>query len=292
MSDTPSRRWGDRKDAHWIRDMDSLHVILPHLMNHRTDAEVYVNMEFDVTDTLYYIEQKNVGEEEYRATLFHCILMAVAKTIYFRPQLNCFISGRRFYQRNEITLGFVAKKRFEDHSEESLMVIPAPEDWTLTEVTRKVVGKVHKARTEKNDGVNGAMDVLKKLPRPLLMFVIWIIKTLDFYGKVPDFLRQDDPNFATVFLTNLGSIKCPSVYHHLNNYGSSSIMAAIGTIRKTEKIAADGSREVRDVVDIGFTLDERIADGFYFARSLKIVQHLLAHPELLELPLNQEVDYE
>lgn len=292
MSDTPSRRWGDRKDARWIRDMDSLHVILPHLMNHRTDAEVYVNMEFDVTDTLHYIEQKNAGEEEYRATLFHCILMAVAKTIYFRPQLNCFISGRRFYQRNEITLGFVAKKRFEDHSEESLMVIPAPEDWTLTEVTRKVVGKVHKARTEKNDGVNGAMDVLKKLPRPLLMFVIWIIKTLDFYGKVPDFLRQDDPNFATVFLTNLGSIKCPSVYHHLNNYGSSSIMAAIGTIRKTEKIAADGSRKVRDVVDIGFTLDERIADGFYFARSLKIVQHLLAHPELLELPLNQEVDYE
>ena len=289
MSNTTKKRWGDRKDARWIRDMDSLHVILPHLMNHRTDAEVYVNMEFDVTEALRYIAQKNEGEEEYRATLFHCILMAVAKTIYLRPQLNCFISGRRFYQRDEITLGFVAKKRFEDHSEESLVVIPAPEDWTLTEVTHRVVGKVHKARTEKTDGVNGAMDVLKKLPRPILAFVIWIVKTLDFFGKVPDFLRQDDPNFATVFLTNLGSIKCPSVYHHLNNYGSSSIMAAIGTIRKSEKIAEDGSREVRDVVDIGFTLDERIADGFYFARSLKIIQHLLAHPELLELPLNQEV---
>ena len=45
-------------------------------------------------------------------------------------------------------------------------------------------------------------------------------------------------------------------------------------------------------MDIGFTLDERIADGFYFARSLKIVQHLLAHPELLELPLHQEVTYD
>ena len=232
MSNTTKKRWGDRKDARWIRDMDSLHVILPHLMNHRTDAEVYVNMEFDVTEALRYIARKNEGEEEYRATLFHCILMAVAKTIYLRPQLNSFISGRRFYQRDEITLGFVAKKRFEDHSEESLVVISAPEDWTLTEVTHRVVGKVHKARTEKNDGVNGAMDVLKKLPRPVLAFVIWIIKTLDFFGKVPDFLRQDDPNFATVFLTNLGSIKCPSVYHHLNNYGSSSIMAAIGTIRK------------------------------------------------------------
>lgn len=136
MSNTTKKRWGDRKDARWIRDMDSLHVILPHLMNHRTDAEVYVNMEFDVTEALRYIARKNEGEEEYRATLFHCILMAVAKTIYLRPQLNSFISGRRFYQRDEITLGFVAKKRFEDHSEESLVVISAPEDWTLTEVTR------------------------------------------------------------------------------------------------------------------------------------------------------------
>lgn len=96
---------------------------------------------------------------------------------------------------------------------------------------------------------------------------------------MPDFLRQDDPNFATVFLTNLGSIKCPSVYHHLNNYGSSSIMAAIGTIRKSEKIAGDGSREVRDVVDIGFTLDERIADRLllcpFCSRSYSICSHTL-----------------
>ena len=287
----PKKRWGDRKDARRVRDLDGLHTIFPHLMNHRTDAEVYVNMEFDITETLRYLDKKNEGEEEYRATLFHCILMAVAKTVYLRPDLNRFISGRHYFQRDEITLGFVAKKRFEDHSEESLMVIPAPEDWTLTDVTHRVVGKVHKARTEKNAGVNGAMDVLKYLPRPLLMFVVWFIKVLDFYGVVPDFLREDDPNFASVFLTNLGSIRCPSVYHHLNNYGSNSIMAAIGTIRREEKILPDGSRAERDLVDIGFTLDERIADGFYFARSLKIVQHLFSHPELLELPLNQEVTY-
>ena len=59
MSNTTKKRWGDRKDARWIRDMDSLHVILPHLMNHRTDAEVYVNMEFDVTEALRYIARKN-----------------------------------------------------------------------------------------------------------------------------------------------------------------------------------------------------------------------------------------
>ena len=222
------KRWGDRADARWIRELDGLHVIMPHLMDKRTDAEVYVNMEFDVTEVLRYIEEKNRGEEEYKATLFHCILMAIAKTVYLRPDLNRYISGRRYYQRHEITLGFVAKKRFEDHSEEKLVVTTAPEDWTLTAVTRQVVGKVHKARTEKSGGANGAMDILKVTPRWFLMLFFRIIKILDFYGKVPAVLKEDDPNFASVFLTNLGSIRCPSVYHHLNNYGTNSIMIAIG----------------------------------------------------------------
>ena len=286
------KRRGARRDAYWVRDLDGLHTIMPHLMDKRTDAEVYVNMPFDVTETLRYIEGKNQHEEEYRATLFHCILMAVAKTVYFRPDLNRYISGRRYYQRYDITLGFVAKKRFEDHSEERLVVATAPEDWTLTAVTHQVVGKVHQARTEKSGGANGAMDILKHLPRWFLMLFFRILKILDFYGKVPDELREDDPNFASVFLTNLGSIRCPSVYHHLNNYGTNSIMIAIGTLRKEEKIAPDGSRSVRDMVEIGITLDERVADGFYFGRSLKLVQYLLANPELLEKPLKEAVDFE
>ena len=285
-----TKRWGDRPDAYWIRDLDGLHAIMPHLMNKRTDAEVYVNMEFDVTEALRYIEEKNRGEDEYKTTLFHCILMAVAKTVYLRPDLNRYISGRRYYQRHEITLGFVAKKRFEDHSEEKLVVATAPEDWTLTAVTRQVVGKVHKARTEKSGGANGAMDILKIMPRWFLMLFFWGLKTLDFYGKVPAVLKEDDPNFASVFLTNLGSIQCPSVYHHLNNYGTNSIMIAIGTMHKAEKIAADGTRQVRDVVELGITLDERVADGFYFGRSLKIVQHLMSHPELLDRPLKEAID--
>ena len=68
-------------------------------------------------------------------------------------------------------------------------------------------------------------------------------------------------------------------------------MMAIGTIRQKEVIGADGEREIREVVDLGVTIDERIADGFYFARSLKIIQHLLSNPELLDRPLKEEIDF-
>ena len=124
-----------------------------------------------------------------------------------------------------------------------------------------------------------------------MMFAMWIFRTLDWFGYMPKALTEDDPNYATIFLTNLGSIKCPCVYHHLNNYGTNSIMVAIGTMRKDEVIGADGVKRIRDVVDIGVTVDERIADGFYFARSLKIVQHLLANPALLDRPLKEEIDF-
>ena len=290
MSKT-KKRWGDRRDARWVREVDGMHAIMPHLMNKRTDAEVFMEMELDITRTMAFIRENNQGEPEYRTTLFHCILMAAAKTVYFRPLLNRYISGRRYYQRHQITMGFTAKKRFEDHSEETLIVATAPEDWTLADVTRRVAGTVHKARTDASYGLDNTLDGLKKLPRWLMMFVMWIFRTLDFYGKMPLALTRDDPNYATLFLTNLGSIKCPAVYHHLNNYGTNSIMMAIGTIRQKEVIGPDGEREIREVVDLGVTIDERIADGFYFARSLKIIQHLLSNPELLDRPLKEEIEF-
>lgn len=286
------KRWGDRRDARWVREVDGMHSIMPHLMNKRTDAEVFVNMTFDVTDVLAYLAEKNKGETEYKATLFHCFIMAVAKTVYLRPRLNRYISGRRFYDRYHISLGFAAKKRFEDHSEETLIVTTAREDWTLRDVTEKVVGVVHKARDGSAYGLDNTLDILARMPRPIMMFIMWVFRTLDFFGKMPKALTTDDPNYSTVFLTNLGSIKCPSVYHHLNNYGTNSIMGAIGTIHKAEVIGADGERRIRDVVEFGVTIDERIADGFYFARSLKIIQHLFAHPELLDRPLKEAIDFE
>ena len=289
--ETYKRRRGDRRDARWVRELDPLHFIMPHLMPKRTDSEAYLNAKMDVTDTLAYLAKKNEGEEEYRATLFHCFIMAIGKTIRLRPDLNRYISGRRYYQRHKITMGFVVKRRFEDHSQEALMVTAAEDDWNLTAVTHKVVGKVHTVREQKEFGLDSALGFMKKLPRPIMMFLMWIFRTLDFFGKMPRALTDEDPNYATVFLSNLGSIQCPAVYHHLSNYGTNSIMVTIGTIHKENVIQPDGTCQVRDIVDVGITLDERIADGFYFGRSWKIVQYMLSNPVLLDRPLKEEIDY-
>ena len=223
------------------------------------------------------------------------MITALARMVRERPIMNRFIQGGRIYQRYDIRLSFVAKKRFTDGADEALMVLVPKDTDTINEISRKIVGDVKESR--KTEGVTaGSIDELMaklaKLPRLLLMFIVWTVRVLDYWGINPDFLTDGDPNYTTILVSNLGSIKCPSVYHHLNNYGTNSIMVTIGTLHKEEILMDDGHKEIRDVVDIGATLDERIGDGFYFAKSLKLIKHIFAHPELLEQPLNEESGFD
>jgi hypothetical protein len=119
------------------------------------------------------------------------------------------------------------------------------------------------------------------------MLFVRIVRILDFWGINPKALTDGDPNYTTILCSNLGSIQCPAVYHHLSNYGTNSIIVTIGTLHKEEVLMPDGHKEIRDVIDIGATLDERIADGFYFARSLKLIKYIFSHPELLDRPLSE-----
>ena len=288
------RRWGDRRDGRWVREVTGLQCIMSNLMPNRTDCEVCLQDKIDVTELLPYIERKNAEHPDYKTTMFHCILAAVSKMVYERPLLNRFIQGRRTYERYEISLGFVAKRRFADGAEESLMVLTPTAEDSLDTISRKIVDDTTQMRKSEHStgGVDSAIDAFAKIPRLLLMFVIRCIRWLDFWGLVPKSLTEGDPNFTSVFLSNLGSIKCPAVYHHLNNYGTNSFMVTIGTIHKEEVIMPDGSKQIRDMVDFGATLDERIADGFYFARSLKLVRHIFAHPEMLDLPIGEPSGFE
>jgi pyruvate/2-oxoglutarate dehydrogenase complex dihydrolipoamide acyltransferase (E2) component len=106
---------------------------------------------------------------------------------------------------------------------------------------------------------------------------------------MPKALTAGDPNYSSVLLSNLGSIKSDSCYHHLSNYGTCSIMITIGNMHKEIKIMPDGSTQTRDVINCTFTLDERIADGFYFAKSLRIAKYVLEHPETMLRPISDPV---
>lgn len=290
MANTAAKKrkgWLDRPDAHVVK-APGLQTTMACLMPHKTENEVYLNDTIDATELLRYLEQKN-SQGGPKVTLFHCMVAAVTKMVMERPRMNYYVKCCRLYERDEISMSFVAKRQFADGADEELMFYVPKETDTINEISAHIIGDVNKARNADHGaggGVNAIMDTFAALPRPVQMGICGLVRTLDYWGHNPSFLTEGDPNYSTVLLSNLGSIKCPSVYHHLNEYGTCSILLTIGVLHKEELLLPDGSREIRDCFDIGATLDERIADGFYFARSLKLIKYIFAHPEMLEQPLN------
>lgn len=289
MSEHRKRKRGDRRDGFWVKDIPGLNTVMMHLFPNRTDCEVYLHDKLDVTEVLKYLDAKNASHPDYKTTIFHAMIIAVGRMVRERNGMNRFIQGRRLYERYEVSLSFVAKRRFKDGSDESIMFFVPKDDDNLDTLSYKIAGEVKEMRKSEHStgGIDEKIDAFAKIPRLLLMFVLRVIRWLDFWGVNPKVLTDGDCNYSSVLLSNLGSIGGPAVYHHLNNYGTNSVMVTVGTIHKEEVVMPDGHKEIRDIMDFGATLDERIADGFYFVRSLKLLKYIFANPELLDKPMGE-----
>ena len=269
-----------------------MNQFMAYLYPNRADNEAYINEEIDLRPIENYLAKKNAGLTEDKYTYFHIICAAVVKAFVLRPKMNRFISGNRMYQRKYLSVAFVVKKKFSDRSEEGLAFRKFDETSTIDKLHDSLLEEIHTQRKEGAvDNSTFFMEKLLKLPRWVLRLVMKALFSLDRKGKVPYDLIKDDPNYSSIFLTNLGSIDLNCGYHHLCNWGTCSCFVVIGKRHLTPESHPDGSVTAYPVLNIGVTLDERIADGYYYAKTMKLVKHLLAHPELLELPAGEEVDY-
>lgn len=286
------RRPGDRKDGRLLRELDSLHFITGIIYPNRCDNEAYISLHIDLTEMNKYLAQKNEEEKDFPYTMFHIVVTALLKTITLRPKLNRFIANSNFYQRNETSAAFVVKKQFTDHAAEALAFLHSKEDMNIVDIHDYIRSQVRDCRSEKVDSSTDSMDMFNKLPRFISKTAVKCIMFLDKHGWVPKGLIETDPYYASVVLSNLGSIKLKCGYHHLTNWGTCSLFCIIGEKKLAPYYNADGSAEMRETLDLGLTIDERLADGYYYSKSVRLLKYLLEHPQELEKPLKEEVQYE
>lgn len=280
------KRIGDRKDAKKVRNLDGLHNVMIDIKLERCDSDVYMNKEIDVTKLIKYVEKYKKEHPDDKITYFHAFAMAFAKTIYNKPLLNRFVANRTFYDRNDVIIAFVAKIAFEEDSEEVMINIKVDKDdniFTLRDKITKRVAKIRNSKKgEKKENTNNIVDVVGKLPKLIRMIVTGALKFLDKHGWLPESITKDNLYYSSVILSNLGNFKIGSIYHNIVNFGTSSIIATMGMIHKSKVIDKDGKEKIIDVCDFGVNMDERIADGYYFAKSIKVLEYILDNPELLE----------
>lgn len=286
------KKFGDRKDGIWLKDIPAMNRIMCPLMPNRADNEAYINVDIDMRPLKAYIEKLNEGREEDKYTVFHLISAAIGKAFVLRPKMNRFICNNKMYQRKDITVAFTVKKQFNDHAEEALAYFKYDPKETLESYHEKIMKIIHAGKSyEEKDTSTGAMDIVCKLPQWMINAIVKTVLWLDKHGWAPDFLIGSDPNHAAIFLTNLGSIGLPGGYHHLVNWGTNSCFIVVGKIYTKAEYDKDGNVDVHEVVPLGITLDERIADGYYYSGTVALVKELLEHPQLLEMPADTPVEY-
>lgn len=289
------RRFGDRKDGRLIRDLDAMHYIVPVIYPNRCDNEAFISERIDLTNANAFLEKKNARNPEYKYNLFQLIVTAMARILTLRPKMNRFIANKNVYQRNDVSAAFVVKKLFDDDGGEALAFLHFKDSDTLDTIHEDIYARVSSCRSSGKDsdssGTDDMMEFLVKIPRFLSKFLLAILRFLDRHGWIPQSIIASDPYYASAVLTNLGSIKLHSGYHHLTNWGTNSVFVAIGEKKPRPFYDEQGNVTMRESVDLGLTIDERIADGYYYSKTVRLMKKLLENPELLEQPLSTEVDY-
>ena len=135
------------------------------------------------------------------------------------------------------------------------------------------------------------MDKFNRLPKWISRPIVSLICRLERKGAILPALVETDPYHSTVNFANLGSIGLPSGFHHLTNWGTTSLFVVVGKMGRMPFFEND-QVVFKEGVNLNITVDERIADGYYFSKSMKLLQYLLQHPDLLDRPFSEKLSDE
>ncbi len=280
--------FGKRADGKVIKGVDIFFKIIPHIMDKRSDSQVFFRSDVELNALDEYINKKEA--EGIRITYMDIIYSALVRLIAERPALNRFVINGRVYSRNDIFLSLVIKKNMTDEAAETVVKLKFTGNENIFEIKDKLQNCI--LENKSNNTVNNTDKVARIfnfVPNWMLKISIGILKCMDKHGIMPKSIIEASPFHTSAFLTNVGSIGLDYIYHHLYNFGTTGLFISMGKKKKRYVYREDDIVEEK-CISLGIVADERICDGFYFASSLKIFAKYLKKPELLEENFSKKED--
>ena len=268
-----------RSDGDVIRGLSPERRIMPYLMRGRNESCVYHEQNHDIGKARRWLRDYNRASPPQPATMFHLFLWVCGQGLLLYPHLNRFVSAGRLYQRRGSHVSFAAKKEFSLAAPLVTVKKSFERNEPFAQSVKSMTGMIGEGRSGKKRQVDTELRLALLLPGLILRFLLWILRGLDRINLMPGSMIRSDPMYASLFVANLGSVGLDNTFHHLYEYGTISVFAALGTQKKGMVIGRDGTAEVRDVMQVRWTLDERVIDGFYAGEALRYVQRAMEDPE-------------
>ena len=277
-----------KKDGRRIRHIEPMAGVSPFIMVGRNEASNMIRDSINTEIVDEYINQKK-KEGLKNFNLMHVLIACYAQVVAKRPALNRFIRGQRIYARNGIEVCITIKKEMRLDSPDTCIKIPLDPGCTAEDVYHAFDKAINEYRNQPASGFDSTAKALNYIPGVLLKFVVWLLKLLDYFGLLPRFLTKVSPFHGSLFITSMGSLGIPVIYHHLYDFGNVPVFVSLGKKYFENEVQRDGSVKRCTYIDYTFVTDERICDGFYFASVLRYFRGLLQDPWQLDIPAEEIV---
>jgi pyruvate/2-oxoglutarate dehydrogenase complex dihydrolipoamide acyltransferase (E2) component len=248
-------------------------------MRKRNESIVFFEQKLDMTKTLTFLRHFR-DRTRLHATMLHLLIYASAQILKDRPRMNRFVAGGRIFQRRGIWISFSAKKRKTEDAPIVLVKREIDPSWSFEELVRQIEGGISEGRSDKPSTTDTELSLIFKLPVFLIGWMVWLLMKLDHFGLLPGSFIRKDPLFASLFIANLGSIDLDAGFHHLYEYGNIPMLIMAGRNKEEVVVGTDGNPEIRPMMTLRYSFDERIEDGLYGAQAIGIMKRIIEDPDV------------
>ena len=265
-----------RPDGVYAHKVHPYRKVVAHIQPTKTESQVAFDVAVDAEPFLAYMER---AEGKFPLDFTHAMVGVVGVALLKHPELNRFIIGGRFYQRNEHVLSFAVKREKMNKAAALAPVKITLEDGeTFAQLCHRIEGFVDLERSGETTYADREFSLLNMIPRPALWVGVRFFKLLDYYNVLPGSFIKEDPLYTGAFLANLGSIGMAPAYHHLFEWGNCPIFFTIGELEE-RAVAVDGNVVVKKIVPGRFVFDARVCDGLTAWRCIQSGLAAIEDPE-------------
>ena len=279
----PAKKKKREKEFRRVRTASPMLVITSYIMKTRVGSQNMIADKLKIDNVDKYIKEKQ-AEGYKNISYMHVLIAAYIRTVSQRPALNRFIRGQRIYTRRNVDISLSIKKQMNLESPDTVVKVILPPDATAVDVYEKLNQVVTDYRDNPGGDFDNTAKVLSYIPGLVLKFSIWFLNLLDYFGLLPSFLTGVSPFHCSFFITSMGSLGIPAIYHHLYDFGTCPVFCSFGTKKREYSLSDDGTVHKDKYIDVTFVLDERICDGYYYASSLRMIKSLIKNPWQLDVP--------
>lgn len=271
------------KEFRRVKTVPPMQVVIPYIMVDRVGSQNFITDTVDIEKLEKYMKEKQADGMP-NISMMHIMIAAYVRLVSQRPQLNRFIRGQRIWTRRNVEISLTIKKEMTLESPDTVVKITVPPDATLRDVYDALNEKIVGYRDNPGGDFDKTAKVLTYLPGLLFKFTVASLRFLDYFGLMPKFIQKVSPFHCSYFITSMGSLGIPPIYHHLYDFGTCPVFFAFGTKRRVYEPDSEGQIKKKQYMDFTFVLDERICDGYYYASALRLLKQIIRNPSQLDNP--------